>query len=346
MWETTPWAQPRTSFPRPMAAPTAGPCDPPLVCIEINEAYIPFIAGAMSQLIQRTTWTAADEDHLQQILSNMTWAIEVIGTAVQCNQPPLIPGQPVATRACNIAGYISNYVIRHAITQAIQAVNNNSTILGFLDLLGFVLIPVFPITSVVVGAFIYLYQRMVPTQIAAFQAAIDDPTLFGAIACAVYQAIKTDGQVTPTNYPTLVTNVTALTFASSYVKDTVLGVITQMGPSGLATVQVPGVVADYDCSNCGTGPALGPIGPDPFRIGGTGLLQIAIGAADAVLPILFPKPFTTPPLLTMGTDNEDVVGSFLNTTTMGTDLRITSAVPALATMSANVDWVAEMPGVE
>lgn len=344
MWDTPPWTAARTSFPRPMAPPTAGPCDPPLVCIQINEQYIKWIAGAMSQLVQRTTWTATSEDDLQNTLAWMTWAIEIIGTAVQCSQPPLIPGQPTANRACNIAGYLANYVIRESVSQGINASNNAIGVLTFVwAVVRFVpgFAEALPLTWLAMNGLLAAIN-LIGT--GPFQTAIDDPTLFPAITCAIYQAILPDGQVTTNNFPTIVSNITALSFASSSVKTTIIAFVNNLGAAGMMALQTGGPFAVYDCTGCGTGPALGPIGPSPWQLSGKDLLQIAIGASDAVLTILFPRPFDAPPLLTMGSDNEDVVTSFLNTTATGTTLRITSAVPATATMMANVDWLAALPG--
>ncbi len=344
MWDPASHVKPRTSFIAPVAAPTVGPCDPPLACISVNVEYLKFIAGSMSQLVQRTTWLAADEDELQGILANMTWAIEVIGTAVQCNTLPVIPGQPTIQTACNVAGYIANYIIRHSITQAIQAKQNDQQILGFLDLLGPLFIPIFPITSFGIGAIIFLFNRIIPAQIAAFQSAIDDPFLFGNISCAIYNAIASDGQVTPANFPTIVSNVDALVFASSYVHDTVVQMITDMGADGLAALQAPGVVASYDCSGCGTGSIIGPVGPQPKRFAGRVVLEIIAGAADVLLPVLFPTPFPSPPQLTIGGDNEQLLASFQDVTTTGFTAVLSAAVPVGTGTTGGIDYVALLPG--
>src|SRR5215469_7485654 len=346
MWDPRPWIQARPSFVQPVAPPVAGPCDPPLICVQFNQEYVPYVCGALMQLVQRQTCTAPDEDTLQGILANMTLLIEVIGTAVQCSQPPLIPGQPTLQRACNIAGYLANYIIRESMAQAIQSIQNQQLAVDFLwVVLRF--IPGFgEAFSITTAALPNLFNAIESAGITDFQTAVNDPSLFGAITCAIYQAIQTDGQVTAGNYPAIVANVSALTFASSDVKTATINFITDMGPGGLQAVQVPGALQDYDCTGCGSGPALGPVGPNPTRITGTDLLQIAIGASDAILPILFDRAFPSPPLLTMGSDNEDVIVSAISTTATGTTLQITSAVPASATMSANVDWAAQLPGVE
>lgn len=344
MWDPSPFVQPRSSYVAPIAPPTAGPCDPPLACLQINAQYLALIAGAMSQLLQRTTWTATSEDDLQATLANMTWAVELIGTAVQCTEPPLIPGQPTATRACNIAGYLANYIIKESVSQSINAVNNS---IGIITMVWNIvrLVPGFaealPLTWLAMQGLITALNTF---GTGPFQTAVDDPTLFPAITCAIYTGIVSDGQVTPGNFAFIVANINALTFADANVKTTIVDFVTNLGANGLLAVQTGGVFAAYDCTGCGTGTSLGPIGPSPWTLSGKDLLTIAIGAGEAILAIAFPAPFDTPPLLTASSDNDLVVASFEGTSTTGTTLRITSAIPAAFTMTANVDWTAALPG--
>lgn len=346
MWDPSPFGTVRTSFPRPITPPAGGPCDGELVCIQISKNYIAPIVGCMFQGAQRTAWLAATEDDLQLALANWTWAMEIIGTAVQCSQPPLIPGQPTANRACNIAGYLSNYVIRESLSQGTNSVTNAlaiaTSVWGIVRFIpGFA--EALPITWLAISG---LLAGITAVGVPAFTTAIDDPTLWGAMTCAIYNAILADGQVTVGNFPAIVTNITALTFADAGVKSTVIDYINNLGASGLMALQTGGPFVDYDCSGCGTGPALGPVGPSPWRLSGTQLLQIVAGAFEGVVPILFPTPFDTPPLLTMSCDNQDVIGSFNNVSATGCDLRITSAVPAGSTMTANLDWTASLPGID
>lgn len=300
----------------------------------------------MFQLLQRTTWTATSEDDLQNTLAWMTWAMEIIGTAVQCSQPPLIPGQPTLNRACNIAGYLSNYVIKESISQGTNSVVNAfsiaTTVWGIVRFIpGFA--EALPLTWLAING---LLAGITAVGVVPFQTAVNDPTLFPAITCAIYNAILSDGQVTVGNFPAIVTNISALTFADAGVKSTIIDYINNLGASGLMALQTGGPFVAYDCTGCGTGPALGPVGPSPWRLSGTQLLQIVAGAFEGVVPILFPTPFDTPPMLTMSCDNQDVIGSFNNVSTTGCDLRITSAVPVGATMTANLDWAAALPGID
>jgi hypothetical protein len=344
LWDPDPFATVQASVKRPVTPPSAGPCDPPLICVQFNQEYLPFVAGALSQWTQREAFLAATEDDLQLALANFTWLIEIIGTAVQCSQPPLIPGQPTTERACNISGYLANYIIKESVSQGINAVGNGLSIVTFVwGVVRFVpgFAEALPLTWLAMNG---LLAAISAFGTGPFQTAVDDPTLFPAITCAIYQAILGDGQVTPANFPTIQSNIAALTFASADVKATIEDFITNLGASGLLAVQTGGVFAAYDCTGCGTGPALGPVGPSPWRLSGKNALQILVGAGEAVLAIAFPQPFDTPPLLTASTDIDSVVASFESTSATGTTLRITSAVPVGATMTANVDWTASLPG--
>lgn len=346
MWDPAPFVRPRSSFTEPVAPPTAGPCDPPLACLQINQQYLKYIAGAMFQLTQRTTWTATSEDDLQNTLAWMTWAIEIVGTAVQCNEPPLIPGQPTSERACNIAGYLANYVIRESISQGNNAVRNSLGILTFVwGIVRF--IPGFaealPVTWLAMNGLLAAITAIGTTP---FQTAIDDPTLFPAITCAIYNAILADGQVTPGNFATIVANINALTFADAGVKSAIIDFVNNLGAAGLLAVQTGGVFAAYDCTGCGTGPALGPIGPSPWRLSGKELITVIAGAVEVIVPILFPQPFDTPPLLTMSADSDQVIANFDSVTTTGCNVIVTTAVPAGATFTTNLDWTAALPGVD
>jgi hypothetical protein len=346
LWDPDPFSSQRTSIARPMAPPTAGPCDPPFVCISINEQYPKFLVGAGSQLLQRMAWTATNEDDLQNTLAWMTWALEVVGTAMQCSQPPLIPGQPTINRACNIAGYLSNYVIKESISQSTNSVANAigiaTTVWGIVRFIpGFA--EALPFTWLAISG---LLAGITAVGVVPFQTAVDDPSLFPAITCAIYQAIVADGQVTTANFPAIITNITALTFADAGVKSTIIDYINNLGAGGLQSLQTGGPFIDYDCSGCGTGPALGPIGPSPWRLSGKAALTLIAGAFEAVTPILFPTPFDTAPILIGSPSNQDLIASFTNISATGCDLVLTSAVPVGVDTDSDIDWSASLPGID
>ncbi len=304
------------------------------------------MAGFMSQGTQRMAWTATSEDDLQNTLAWMTWAIEVVGTAVQCSQPPLIPGQPTLNRACNIAGYLSNYVIKESLSQGANSVTNTlaiaTTVWGIVRYIpGFA--EALPLTWLAISG---LLAAITIAGVPATTTAVNDPSLWGAITCAIYNAISTDGQVTTANFPTIVTNITAITFADANVKSAVLGYVNNLGAGGLQALQTGGPYIDYDCSGCGTGPALGPVGPSPWRLSGKAALTLIAGAFEAVTPILFPTPFDTAPVLIGSPSNQDLIASFTNVSATGCDLVLTSAVPVGVDTDSDIDWSASLPGID
>jgi hypothetical protein len=344
VWDPKPFVQQRPVFARPMPAPTAMPCDPPLACLQINAAYIPFIAGACAELVQRSSWLAATEDDLQGILANMTQVVEIIGTAVQCNSIPAI-GPGGSQQACNIAGYMSQLVIRQSMLAAIADIQSGYDVLNY----GLRVMQFIPgaggIFGEILSALAGLYTAITGGTLADYQTGAADDILWSEVTCAIYNAISADAQVTTANYPTLVANVCAISYTLPDVTTAICDYVNSLGVGGFQGLQPQGALAQYDCSLCGgTGPSLGPTGPQPRQISGKDVLSIGVGLAEAVLPILFPSSFPSTPLLTTGSDSDLVVASFENSTPTGTTLRITSSVPVASTLSANVDWIALPPG--
>jgi hypothetical protein len=346
LWDPDPFSSQRTSVARPMAPPTAGPCDPPLVCVQINEQYPKFMVGGMSQLLQRMAWTATSEDDLQNTLAWMTWATEIIGTSVQCSQPPPIPGQPCEQRSCNIAGYLSNYILKEALSQGTNSVANGlaiaTTVWGIVRFIpGFA--EALPVTWLAISG---LLAGITAVGVVPFQTAIDSSTLWPSITCAIYTAILPDCQVTTGNFPQIVTNITALTFADAGVKSTLLDFINKLGAGGMQALQTGGPFVDYDCTDCGHFIAPGPIGPSPWRLSGKAALTLIAGAFEAVVPILFPSPFDTAPILIGSPSNQDLIASFTNISPTGCDLVLTSAVPVAVDTNSDIDWSASLPGID
>jgi hypothetical protein len=80
------WAQ-QGSFTAPVAVPGADPGDAPLICIEINAAWVPYVVGALMQLVQPTTWATTDPVAMTAVLTAATELIERVGTAGECMAP-------------------------------------------------------------------------------------------------------------------------------------------------------------------------------------------------------------------------------------------------------------------
>src|SRR5512140_3503770 len=80
MFPTRLFPHPIPSFGVPMDAPTSEPGDEPLVCAQWNEAYTPYILGAMMQLWLESTWKGTDAE-VDTALGKMYNLSEIIGTA-------------------------------------------------------------------------------------------------------------------------------------------------------------------------------------------------------------------------------------------------------------------------
>ena len=78
------WGVNRGSFIEPVDPPASLPGASPLVCVSFNADWLPFVLGALSQLVQRSTWDTPDESTMQStIFSGMELAAR-FGAAGAC----------------------------------------------------------------------------------------------------------------------------------------------------------------------------------------------------------------------------------------------------------------------
>lgn len=168
------------------------------------------------------------------------------------NPPLLPPGTPPSLRACNIAGYLANDVIKEAISQAINAYNHD---LSLLALAGNIAAATFAFDLPWTAAFIYgvydLYQFFTAGNIADLTTSEADPALWSEVTCAIYSAIKTDGMVTDGNCAAVIANICAITYAHPIAITTICAYVTQLGCGGLRQAQMFGALTSQDCSGCG-----------------------------------------------------------------------------------------------
>jgi len=75
---------PQSSYVEPVVDPGTAPGDGPLVCLQINAAWIPYIVGSVMQLGQPPAWTTTDPTALADLLGRLTDLIALIGTAGAC----------------------------------------------------------------------------------------------------------------------------------------------------------------------------------------------------------------------------------------------------------------------
>ncbi len=169
--------------------------------------------------------------------------------------PPLLPpGSPDSVRACNIASFLSNEVIKAAITQAINAYDNN---LSLLALAGNIAAITFAFDLPWTAAFIYgvydLYAFFTAGNIADLRTAEADAVLWSDVTCAIYAAIKDDGKVTVGNCGAVISNICALAYTPAIAITAICAYVSQLGCNGLLSSQVAGALISGDCSGCAGG---------------------------------------------------------------------------------------------
>lgn len=179
-------------------------------------------------------------------------------------------------RACNIAGYLSQEIIRTSLERAIQDYASGKTTIEY----GIGIIALIPgageVVDLAIGALYLLYNAYGGGTQADYQAAIVDDALWSKLTCAIYGAIEADGAVTAGNFAAMLAAVAAVTYAHADVISTVTDYLTSLGYNGIAAVQQVGALAVYDCSACGSGISTGPTG----AVAAHGTLGLTDGAHD------------------------------------------------------------------
>src|SRR6202035_5375560 len=218
--------------------------------------------GGLMQLAQPSSWIAADETALQEILGNVQDLIGVIGTAMPCVDPvpPVPTGGTTAQNACNIAGYLAHAIIGESIQQAVTAINSGGTLFSFAR--GLILLPGWgEILNIADSVLQGLYTAINGPDLGDYAAAAVDATLASNLTCAIYGAIVADGGVTEANFSALLAAVLAVPYTHTEVIVTIGAFIAHLGAGGLATLSQIGALIDYNCTGCGGAGATGPADP-------------------------------------------------------------------------------------
>jgi len=85
MWiPTTGWL-PSSSYAEPVTIPSTEPGDEPTVCIRVNETWVPYILGSLSQLTQPTTWVSTGAGSIQTALDKSQGLLDIIATSGPCS---------------------------------------------------------------------------------------------------------------------------------------------------------------------------------------------------------------------------------------------------------------------
>jgi hypothetical protein len=85
-WLYFPNMVPISSYYSPVDIPVAGPLDAPLRCASINDDWLKYVAGALSQLRLPVAWRYTTNAQLDAVMGNVDLLIAAIGTAGWCMQ--------------------------------------------------------------------------------------------------------------------------------------------------------------------------------------------------------------------------------------------------------------------
>lgn len=316
------WNQ--SSFASQVPAPNADPGDAPLVCIQFNQAWLPYMLGSLFQLTQPIVWdpTSAGAADAQQQAQDL---MAIIGAAGVCTDmltfqftsgcglqysvdggitwidvpgwdtyaptcftgptgptgptggfdpgiPPIQPGQTTDELACSVAGYIAQQFIQASLAEVVNQIDLGKTVLQAATAIGALIPELNVVLAPILGAAAILYNIVEGGTLSDFSAASTDAVLLSDVTCAIYNATKTDGYVTPANFAAVVAAIGAISYTHADVITALVSYLDAGGSIVLQAVQVPGALAVVNCSACG--------GPTPdtalfFQGSGTSKMSVA-----------------------------------------------------------------------
>jgi hypothetical protein len=110
------------------------------------------------------------------------------------------------------------------------------------------IIPEFILVRAFVDGASIVYTAVQEGTLSDFEAALTDATLWGEITCAIYNAIRVDGYVTPANCAAISANVHAIGYTPSAVQLAIDKYVSAIGCAGLAQLsQRAGLVVGATC---------------------------------------------------------------------------------------------------
>lgn len=85
LWEDS-WAPfpPKPSFVESVSDPGTDPEEGPFVCVQFNQAWLPFVCGALLQLCQPPTWGLTNSSDPSGVLARATKLLNLFGLAGAC----------------------------------------------------------------------------------------------------------------------------------------------------------------------------------------------------------------------------------------------------------------------
>lgn len=85
MWPDSPFAAPRSSYVNPVPVPSQGPDAFPKLTVQVACSWLPYIRGALKQLLLQTTWDTTDPSVLAIVQQQ---AFDLIDLFPECNSGP------------------------------------------------------------------------------------------------------------------------------------------------------------------------------------------------------------------------------------------------------------------
>ena len=197
-----------------------------------------------------TTWATVPgwDTNLSACFSS--WLTTAGGVTIPTQ--PVNPGNLSAdNEACAVASYLANDFIKVSLTQAVNSLEGNIGKAGLLLGLAQAIPGVDVVLDLLAFGAVGLYSAISGGTIGNYQSALADPTLWSAMTCAIYNAIKSVGYVDADNYSAVLTAVGGVTYTHSEVVSTIHDYVAGIGLKGIQQVQSAGALDTGDCSACG-----------------------------------------------------------------------------------------------
>lgn len=164
--------------------------------------------------------------------------------------PPNPDDQSPAQLACSISSYLAQEVVLASMSQAVTAIQDNLTLLAFGSSV-VSLIPEFVLVTAGYDAVASIYGVIAEGTLSDYESALSDAALWQDVACAIFDAILTDGYVTPGNFSSVLSALSGITYSHPDVVSAITSYVSALGPTGLAQLsQRAGLVTGAACASC------------------------------------------------------------------------------------------------
>jgi hypothetical protein len=173
--------------------------------------------------------------------------IDILGIS---NTPPNPDANSTDQQACNIATFLADTMGKDSLQSVVSSINDGQNHLDAATAV-MALIPIEDVfAATTLGAAAILYHVLSSGRLSDYSDALANEGLWSDVQCAIYKAIRTDGQVTAANYGGVLTNLAAITSAPSGVVGTIHDYFANVGANGAMQAQQVGSLYAGDCSSC------------------------------------------------------------------------------------------------